>query len=472
MIKRSFAELVTDLKTRRTVGDKPPVLLLGAGASTDAGIGAMSELFKFFNCADFNAFCKYIDKTTAAERYRYLADFLQTRRPGEITPGYQALATLCAQNYFDLVLTTNMDPLLDDALSAARLWRRDYLLIINGVIRPDRLKLLLGGPSPRVKIVKLHGDLFQRFMAWTVPEMDTYLDEIAPYLKPAVENRDFLVVGYSLRDRRVRELVESSGGSVWFTHPKAVPAHLKTNTSIRAVVAPQCNFETFFPSLAKALDVALPEEPLDTVQLELRPSAPIVAGAQTMDDLMSATLQIAGPNGPLSTAFLIDQPRVIVCDRHTHDPKFGTGPVHLIDSRGHLFKTRVIDVNTDHPFGPAVLEAPIQMQAPGLHLAIDPWRPDEEAQIVVAAGSKTGISSGKVTGLAIAMRIEPIDGEVRDLFELECFVAPGASGAPVVDATMSVRGFIVAGSTDPQYPRSYAYSAEHWASFVRRDRSG
>lgn len=109
---------------RRTVGDKPPVLLLGAGASIDSGIGAMPELADLFRCADFDAFSRYIDTTTAAERYRYLAEFLQTRRPSEISPGYQALAPLCAQNYFDLVLTTNMDPLLDDALSAAQLWRR------------------------------------------------------------------------------------------------------------------------------------------------------------------------------------------------------------------------------------------------------------------------------------------------------------------------------------------------------------
>jgi len=124
LIQRTFTELVMDLRLRRTVGDKPAVLLLGAGASVDAGIGAMTELFQFFGCADFDAFCKYIDTTNAAERYRYLSEFLQTRTPADVSPGYQALASLCAQNYFDLVRTTNMDPLLDDALAAARLWRR------------------------------------------------------------------------------------------------------------------------------------------------------------------------------------------------------------------------------------------------------------------------------------------------------------------------------------------------------------
>src|SRR4051812_12592073 len=117
MVQRTFAELAKDLRMRRAVGDKPPVLLLGAGASVDAGIGAMDELFAFFGCSDFASFCKYIGPTSAAERYRYLSDFLQTRKPADVSPGYQALASLCAQNYFDLVVTTNMDPLLDDALA-------------------------------------------------------------------------------------------------------------------------------------------------------------------------------------------------------------------------------------------------------------------------------------------------------------------------------------------------------------------
>lgn len=471
MIQRSYAELVTDLRMRRTVGDEPPVLLLGAGASVDAGVGAMPELFKFFGCADFEAFSKYIETTTAAERYRYLAEFLQTRRPAEISPGYQALATLCAQNYFDLVLTTNMDPLLDDALSAARLWRRDYLLIVNGVIRPDRLRLLLNGQSPRVKVVKLHGDLFQRFMAWTVPEMDTFLTEISPHLEPAVAGRDFLVVGYSLRDERVRDLVESSGGSVWFTHPHAVPDHLRDNKLIRAVVAPECAFETFFPSLAKALNVALPAEPLSVAKLELSSAAPVDGGAQTMDDVMSAILAIEGPGGVSSTAFLIAEPRVVLCDRYASDRSIVNGVVNLQASQGDWFSTRVIDVNSNHPFGPAVLEAPIGLRAPGLRLANGSLQINDDVQICVAAGAKTGISTGKFRASVESMNIAPI-GAVRDLAELECFVAPGSSGAPVVDAALFVRGFIVAGSVDPQHPRSFAYPAQHWASFVRSDRFG
>jgi hypothetical protein len=43
MVERTFDELVRDLRQRRKLGERPPVLLLGAGASVDAGIGAMED---------------------------------------------------------------------------------------------------------------------------------------------------------------------------------------------------------------------------------------------------------------------------------------------------------------------------------------------------------------------------------------------------------------------------------------------
>jgi S1-C subfamily serine protease len=487
MIRRSFAELAKDLATRRRVGDKPPVLLLGAGASVDAGIGAMKELYDFFGVPDFTAFTEYIATTSATERYRYLAEFLQTREPGAVSPGYRALASLCAQGYFDLVLTTNMDPLLDDALVAARLWRRDYLLIVNGVIRTDRLDLLLRAQSPRVKLVKLHGDLFQPFMAWTVEEMDTFLAEISPHLAPVTAGRDFLVVGYSLRDARVRELVKSAGGSVWFTHPERVPEHLAQEPALRAVVAPECAFEQFFPALARALQVDVPAarglvlaaEPAPKRGLALparpapergrkQPARAPSAAAQTMDDLMAAVLAVAGADGAASaTAFLLAEPRVIVADRFALAPCVRRGQVGLIASGGRRFTARVMHEHTGHPFGPTLLEAPASLQVAGLRLSASPPAARSVIQAVVAAGEKTGISTGTVTRPRMgALAIAPIRDKVPDLIALECVVAPGSSGAPVVDASLAVRGFIVAGSTDPDNPVSFAYPAHRWADLL------
>jgi SIR2-like domain len=475
MIQRSFAELVKDLRMRRTVGDRPPILLLGAGASIDAGIGAMPELFQFFDCANFKEFCKYIQTTTASERYRYLSEFLQTRKPGEVSPGYQALASLCAQNYFDLVLTTNMDPLLDDALAAARLWRRDYLLLVNGVMRPDRFSPLLVAESPRVKVIKLHGDIFQRFMAWTVAEMDTFLTEVSPHLSPAIAGRDFLVVGYSLRDLRVRELLEAAGGSIWFTHPEAVPAHLKkTKADLRVVVAPNCAFEKFFPALAKSLEVEVPQEPLDAARLELHSHTASARGAQTMDDLMTSIFAVALPSGmPSSTAFLLAEPRVIVCDRFAVEACITHGKAKLIASGQRRFEARVLRADEAHPFGPTLLEPPADLHALGMRIATTPMRTGSLVQVAVAAGEKTGISTGTVTQPQLDPQvIAPLGQRVPNLVELRCVVAPGSSGAPVVDDSMAVRAFVVAGSSDDTNPRTFAYPAQCWKATLASGGSG
>ncbi len=253
MAERTLDELVRDLADRRRLGEPPPVVLLGAGASAAAGLATMPALYAFTGVAGFDEFAAYLATRSDNERYRLLSDFLQTQDPHEVTPGYRALAALCGHAYFDVVLTTNFDPLLDDALATARLRRKDYLLLINGVLRPDRMRWLLSSRSPRVKVVKLHGDLFHRFMAWTPAEMDTYLGEIGPALAPFLADRDFLVVGHSLRDDRIRELVTGAGGAVWFVNLSPAPDTLQADSDLRSVVGPGMGFEQVFTALAERL---------------------------------------------------------------------------------------------------------------------------------------------------------------------------------------------------------------------------
>ena len=375
-----------------------------------------------------------------------------------------------------------MDPLLDDALAAAQLWRKDYLLIVNGVIRPDRLELLLGGQSPRVKIVKLHGDLFQRFMAWTVSEMDTFLSEIAPALKAAVAGRDVLVVGHSLRDERIRELAQSTGGALWFTHPQKVPDHLSKNDAMRAVIAPEAAFEKIFPALAQQLKappvaarhvrrgVSVNELVLDavTTPTEHAIDSPNSPRGQTLDDALASVMSVMGPDGvPNSTAFLLSEPRVIVCDAFAVKALLGTRQeLDLVGADHKPFTARMLRSNRGHPFGPTLLQVPDTVKIPGLRLTTEPVQLGEPVQIVVAAGKKTGLSTGAVTtAIEATIEIAPI-GIVRDLSGLNAVVRSGASGAPVVDSAMRVIGFIVAGSEDEANPTSFMYPSQRWAKFL------
>jgi hypothetical protein len=340
--------------------------------------------------------------------------------------------------------------------------RRDYLLLINGVLRADRLQWLLSSRSPRVKVVKLHGDLFHRFMAWTPAEMQHYIDDVHGTLGPFLNTRDFIVVGSSLRDDRIRALVEQTGGAIWFIAPSAAPAEVASLKSLRAVTGPELTFERVFPALADGLGVAVDSQP---ARPRLRSGATSAAATFTTDDLIAATVGLgasaAGP--PIMTGFVLANPRVIVTDGYSGNTgQFDPNAITILTSSGRRTTTRARRLVSGHPFGPWVLEVPPDLKAAGLPLSIEALRAGETVHTAVAAGERVGLSTGTaVTGSDTQLNVDPI-GQVTRLLHIRAAVSPGASGAPVVDAQMRVRGFVVAGSQNPNQPDTFIYAARHW----------
>jgi hypothetical protein len=465
LVKRTLQDLVRDLADRRRLSETPPVVLLGAGASAQAGLATMQKLYEFVGVPGFDEFVTYIEARTDNERFRLLAEFLQTQDPYEVTPGYRALAALCEHAYFDLVLTTNFDPLLDDALVTAGLRRRDYLLLINGCLRTDRLRWLLSSHSPRVKVLKLHGDLFHRFMAWTPTEMQNYLEEIAPVLNAFLMTRDFLVVGTSLRDDRIRELVVQAGGAIWYLSRSDVPAAIAELRDVRAVTGPEQAFEEAMTALAHGLGVAYETTRPVEEEPKGRSLVAAAAAASTTDDLMAASVGLTsteeGP--PQMTGFVLADPRVIVTDGYVGNTgMFNANRIIVITSTGRRLTTRGRLLISTHPFGPWVLEVPPELLVSGLRLDPSPLRAGDATHIAVAAGERVGLSSGSViSGLLETVSIAEI-GEVPDLVHVRCATAPGSSGAPIVDAARAVRGFVVAASNNADQPDTYIYPAERW----------
>jgi SIR2-like domain len=461
MVTRTLADLIKDLADRRRLSEPPPVVLLGAGASAGAGVSTMQSLYQFVGVPGFDEFVAYIETRTDNERYRLLSEFLQTQDPLQVTPGYQALATLCEKAYFDVVLTTNFDPLLDDALVTAGMRRRDYMLLINGVLRSDRLRWLLTSRSPRVKVLKMHGDLFHRFMAWTPVEMEQYLDDVQGVLGPILSTRDFIVVGNSLRDVRIRGLVEQAGGAVWFITPGEVPPEASQLRDLRAVTGPDLTFEKAFPALADGLGLGAIAPPAAALAAEAQH-----IDVNTTDDLIAATVGLApSPEGHGEmTGFLLDAPRAIITDGYSGN-RFDPNAITVITTAGRRFTTRGKKM-LGHPFGPWVLEVPPELHTTCLRLNPAALSPNETVHIAVAAGERVGLSTGHaVSAVEVDLRIEPV-GIVHGLVEIRAAVSPGASGAPVVDASMNVRGFVVAGSTDPNNPVTYIYPARQWAAQI------
>ena len=463
MVEKAIGELVHDLQQRRRLGELPPVLLLGAGASVESGIGAMTDLFKLVRRDTFEQFCEYVAPLTPAERYRLLAEFLQTQQPAAVSQGYRALAALCEEAYIDVVLTTNVDPLLDDALAGARLWRRDYLLLVNGVVRPDRIETLLAAPRPRVKVLKLHGDLFCRFMAWTPEEMEAWVCDISASVAHAIRGRDILVVGHSLRDEKVRDLVLGADGAVWYTTPRSAPDVLRACGRARVVAEPEAAFEPLFVRLCRDLGLA-PEEPPEprgafraahAMSPGPRPQA-ADAPAFTVDDLMGAVVRLASLDGDrLVSGFVVDRPRVIVTGAVP-----GAACLAVVTPDGRRLTARVLHRFAGHPCGPLVLEVPSALSCAGIPVDAAPCGAGLSVRIAVAIGGRHGLSSGHVsTGREEAPNVGTL-GPVPTLVRIDGQAAPGALGAPVTDNSMAVRGFIVSGGEDDG--SCYMYPSSAW----------
>jgi hypothetical protein len=515
MPKSTLSALTDYLEELQLHGRPRPVLLLGAGASKSAGLAQMDDLYVHVGLdpKDVDVREKFLDqisRRTASDRYALLESYLQTVDPSQVTPGYRALADLCANRFFDLVLTANFDPLLDDALAVANLKRRHYVLLINGVVRPERMNLLLSQPEPRLKVIKLHGDLFYRQMAFTAAEMDEYLESIWPQLQAAVAGRDFLTVGYSLKDRRITDLVLGAGGSIWYTNYSEYPKHLPRpeRARLNEVVSKSCAFETLFPMLANRLKVnpstaTLPVEAKPAVAEAAAKAAPrpraggklprglassaaarvSVTTATTVDDLLAALVGIWNSAYGLmsSTGFLIAEPRVIVIDGYVGD-NFGEPIKELVTSRGLHLPTRQIGRVTGDVFAPIFLEAPKELQGPGLRIDAEAVTAGLPIQIGVAvrheignpprparkpkAVKQTKVAFGLSNGTVLSGDEKPMDlsgFHCGHAIELACAVAPGSSGAPVVDEQMAVRGFVIGGNVDIHHPLSVMFPATRWA---------
>ena len=291
--------------------------------------------------------------------------------------------------------------------------------------------------------------------------------EIQQQLKVMLRGHDLLVVGHSLRDERIRELatqVTEAGGAVWYVNPKPVPECLEANKSVRAIIGPDCTFEHVFPLLAEGLGEAAPAAPAapDALTAAVR-AEPAKSGAATIDDLMRSVVALMGPEGmKSSTGFVLAEPRCIIADGYSAKKVIRKGSV-TVSSGQEQFRARVLRTLRGSPFGPVILEVPPECKLPGLRVNAGRLHAGMKVLVGIAAGERIGLSSGMLNEPREKdVNITP-KGLIKHLVELACFVTQGACGAPVVDDSYSVLGFIVAGNDDPNHPVSCMHPARRWA---------
>jgi hypothetical protein len=126
---------------------------------------------------------------------------------------YLHLAHLIAAGYFDIVVTTDPTNELETALLRAGLGPGDFDVIILGY--DMKIQNRLASRTPKVKIVKLRGDLLHRALDNFVPSdalkiNEAYESQISSLIQP-----DSILLGLKNNDFDIFRYIRNTDGAIW-----------------------------------------------------------------------------------------------------------------------------------------------------------------------------------------------------------------------------------------------------------------
>lgn len=214
-----------------TVKEKGSFLLfLGAGASIESG-GPRTEEIVNSVVRDFGddalsgttqryeEFYRTLGRLGRGDRHAIFARYFQGMAPSQ---GYLQLAQLIDEEYFDVILTTNFDNMLEQAFAARGLSRgSDYILFIVSMDRGEEIRYFLSQSRPRIKIIKLHGDLASGVLYFSPEETYGFTELITENLRD-LTTRNMIFIGYRGVDRSVLGILNREGDSIWWVNPSAL----------------------------------------------------------------------------------------------------------------------------------------------------------------------------------------------------------------------------------------------------------
>jgi hypothetical protein len=221
-------KLSAELMRSRRESDEPPyTLVLGSGSSLTLGCGAMKGVVKAIagrgnGASALERFYETLDGLSPLERYVMLRKHFSEAGDSQ---GYRHLAELVKLGFFNVIFTTNLDSFLENALQAEGLQCiADFQVIVCGKQKAAQTVDALESPRPRIKIVKLHGDVASRSFAFTPSEISVLGSESERTLRRYLSG-DLIVVGHGPRDYDLNRAIEREGGAIWYvgqSHPPAV----------------------------------------------------------------------------------------------------------------------------------------------------------------------------------------------------------------------------------------------------------
>jgi hypothetical protein len=290
--------LATNMVERKKSGADPYILFLGAGASISSGASSMMQIvddvlksqdskqfdelqvkiresasinFEFgeltkkeFNKIKRNLFYKIWRRLDHESRSAILKKHLGK----DVTPskGYSDLVHLIKLGYIKMILSTNLDNLLEVSLRNEDLYLpSDYTLITNGKDRSEVVVEQLKSSSGHFKLIKLHGTLESSgSYAFTPEEVFDFEKTIKPHLSQII-NRSLIVIGHSMQDRDIDILFDGEGKEIHFVRPtppemeSSIDNILKVRRKGSIIKGDDGEFDTFFRKLRLYVEKASKE---------------------------------------------------------------------------------------------------------------------------------------------------------------------------------------------------------------------
>jgi hypothetical protein len=190
-----------------------------------------------------------------------LKEPLEKLRP-RLQKGHQCLAQLLKAGYFNILLTANFDPYLQNAITVDGLTGEEMDLLIVGESTTEHIVNTLKDPQRRVKVCMLRGRLRTR----TIPNVSQTL-QLDPQLKKVLEDylvQDIIVVGASDRDSDINQCIPTKGGSIWYVPSGTIEsANIKLRLQARSgavFTGKEIGFNHFFSQLVSLLDLHEPKQ--------------------------------------------------------------------------------------------------------------------------------------------------------------------------------------------------------------------
>jgi len=158
-------------------------------------------------------YSRVVSRRSTQELYGVFDKYLQYHRPSQ---GYEYFARLARKGYFEWIVSTNFDPLVEEALFASGLPSHDLIQFSRRLSAPDEIAYFIQSDFhlPRVKLLKIHGDLRSRHLDATEETIQKFADPYETKLKAAlislVAQRDFVVIGHGLNDKAINDIIDSA----------------------------------------------------------------------------------------------------------------------------------------------------------------------------------------------------------------------------------------------------------------------